>query len=333
MINKRSIFLFGFILVLAASAGAEVVDRIIAVVGDEAITERELDLAYDNDLLGVMAPDPVTGEKRAEVSHEEYLDLLIEKKVIEQEVKRQGIKVDTFEVEKAIDRKQETLGLDDEEFARALASQGISLDSYREQVKEQLITYRLISQEVRGEIEVTDEEVISFYNQHPDLFVEPDKFTLRHIFIAFKPEDDPAGAGAAAELEQIRQKILLGADFAEMALLYSQSPTAPQGGDLGEFTLAELLPEFKDKVKGLGEGQMTPVFIQGNGAHLILVEKITKGGPKDLEDVRKTITDVLYQRETMERYDLWLNRLKARAHIENRLRDPLPGPEISEKDK
>ena len=300
---------------------AEIVDRIVAVVGKEVITERELDRAYSSDDLGLMRPHPLTGATPEALTRDEYLEYMIERLVVEQEVKRQGIRVDALEVERAIDRKRESLGLTEDEFFRALAMQGMSMDEYREQVKDQLITFRLVSQEVRGEIEVTEEEIRTYYLQHPEQFVEEDKLYLRHIFIPI-----PADGGVLAEqrvvnqLETVKIDIKQGASFEEMAKQWSKSPTASSGGKLGWFTLDELLPEFREQARSLQPGQMSPVFIHGQGAHLILLEQRKKGSRIPMEEVRDKIRDIIFQQETMQRYGLWLERLKARTHIENRLK-------------
>ncbi|HUT54582.1 MAG TPA: peptidylprolyl isomerase [bacterium] len=314
--------LVGLALILCA----EVVDRIVAVVGDVVITEQELNTVYATDELGLMTPDPLSGESARKLTREQYLDEMVKHKVIEQEVKKQGIHVDALEVEKAIDRKRESLGLSEQDFERALLLQGITMDQYRNEVKDQLITFRLISQEVRSEIEVTDEEIQSYYTQHPERFTEKDTLHLRHIFIPFISYGSTAEAGAVKRLTGVRAQIAAGADFQEMARKYSKSPTASSGGDLGWFVITELLPEFRDQVSKLQPGEMSPVFVQGKGAHLILLEETKKGQLVPLDKVKDQIHDIIFQQEAMERYDLWLERLKARTYIENRLANPGVSP-------
>lgn len=316
-------------LALLFFLSAEVVDRIVAVVGNEVITEQELNRAYNTDELGLMRPDPLSGESALVLTKEQYLDEMIKHKVIEQEVKRQGIHVDTLEVEKAIDRKRDGLGLSPEDFQKALLMQGMTMDQYREQVKDQLITYRLISQEVRGEIEITDEQVKAYYLQHPEKFMEKDKLHLFHIFIPLAADGTTGEAVAQKQLEKIRADIAAGQNFQEMAEKYSKSPTAPSGGDLGWFVISELLPDFREQVAKLKPGEMSPVFVQGKGAHLILLAEIKKGELVPLDKVKDQIHDVLYQQAAMERYDIWLTRLKGRTYIENRLKPAGPSPYLN----
>jgi len=353
---RLALYFISVVVAVALMARAEVVDRIVAVVGSGVITQSELDRAYNVDSLRLKEPDPITGASYSDIGREDYLDKMIERKVIEQEVRRQGINVGALEVEKAIDRKRESLGISPEEFAEELSKQGISMDDYRAAVKDQLITFRLIGQEVRGEVEVTDQEILNYYNQHLAQFMEKDRLRLSHIFIPFplpepepveddkdkkdkkgeKKEDKPLTKEELEErtiekLKDIRKRIEAGAVFEEMAKEHSKTPTADKGGDLGWFTRDELLPVFRTKIEDLEEGRMCEVFVHGGGAHLILLKEFKQGGMKPLDQVKDQIRDVLFQNEAMERYDLWLDRLKARTHIENRLKKKPPDEKKSDK--
>jgi peptidyl-prolyl cis-trans isomerase SurA len=305
---------------LSAVVSAEVVDRVVAVVGDEVITELELNQAYTTDSLGLMQSGPLAGGTSAALTREDYLDRMIEKKVIDLEVKRQGISVDALEVEQAIDRKRESLNLTPEQFERALKREGLTMEVYRKQVKDQLITYRLISREVKGEIEISEDEIQAFYKQHPEQFMNRNSYHLYHIFLAFPEKSGPQGeADTVAKMEQIRKSISDGADFEDMARKYSMSPTASKGGDLGWFALSELLPAFQEQTQLLGLGEMSPVFVHEAGAHLLLLKDIKGGDQLQYDQVKDQIRDVLFQKKALERYDLWLKRLKAKTYIENRL--------------
>lgn len=326
----RRTFAQGFLLGLLVSPvfAGEVVDRIVAVIGNEIITLRELDYAYYTDALALMHGDPLF-ESEEQISKEEYLDRMIDVQVIEQEVRRQGITVDALEIERTIDRKRESLGMTEDEFKEELSKQGITMAMYREQVRRQIIIYRLLSYEVRGEIEVTEEEIQAYYNQHPELFVNPDEYLLRMIFIPAPLSAGTAGLEEAKEkMEQIRREIEGGKDFAEMARQWSRHITAANGGLLAWGPLDYERP-IRDEILPLSVGQMTPVIVLTSepakrGAYLFLVVEIKKREREPLEKVRETIHDILFQEKAMERYRLWLERLKAKTHIENRLRNPLP---------
>ena len=168
----------------------------------------------------------------------------------------------------------------------------------------------------------TEEEIAAFYRQRPELFTRKDQVKVRHMMVGLVVGDAESEAKARAKMEAARAEVAAGASFSDVAARVSMAPTAASGGDLGWFAIDELMPEFQDQVKGLAVGQMSPVFVQGPGVHLILLEDSKKGELRPLAEVHDPIRDLLFQQEAMERYDLWLERLKARTHIENRLASP-----------
>ncbi len=322
MVRIAARAVLGLFLMLVCQA--EVIDRVVAVVGDDVITERELDRAMKEDLLALSADEDALPGPSDTLSREEYLDRMIDRMVIEQEVRKQGISVDPLEIERAIDRKRESLDLTEDEFQRALSMQGITMDEYREQIRLQLVTFRLISREVREEIRIEDSEIENYYRQHRETFKSKDQYRLSHIYLPFPEDGDSADrARVAAELESIRSKIDDEADFAKMAKNRSRTPTASQGGDLGWFTIDELLPQFRSRARGLAEGGMSEVFVFGQGAHLIMLTEVKQGELVELAAVSDRVRQILYQRETMERYDIWLERLKSRTYVEKRLSPPI----------
>jgi len=326
-VNRARLCRGALLMVLGVFLLAPVVDRIVAVVGDEIITERELNEAYNRDALNLMSGDTLMASSRQKLDKAEYLDRMIENKLIQQEIKRQGIEVEDMDVDRALERKRKALGLSEEEFQKALAGQGIDTEQYRNAIREQLTTYRLISREVRGEIEITEREIEAYYNQHPQQFVGDDSYHIYFIFLRFPSfEKEKGKEQAIAEMERIRSKIDSVEDFQGMAKTHSQASSASRGGNIGYFTLDEMLPIFRENVKGLSPGEMSPVFYDDSGVYLIYLADIKKGKQKPLEKVRERISSILYQQESMERYDIWLKRLKARTYTENRLKKETPAP-------
>ncbi len=315
------------LMVIGVFLLAPVVDRIVAVVGDEIITERELNEAYNRDALDLMSGDTLMASSQQKLDKSEYLDRMIENKLIQKEIKRQGIDIEDMDVDRALERKRKALGLSEEEFRNALAGQGIDMEQYRNAIREQLTTYRLISQEVRGEIEITEREIEAYYNQRPQQFMGEDTYHIYFIFLRFPSSEREKGKQEAlSEMERIRSKIDSLEDFQEMARQYSHASSASRGGNIGYFKIDEMLPLFKKNVKDLKSDEMSSLFYDDSGVYLIYLADIKKGEQKPLEEVRERISSILYQQESMERYDIWLKRLKARTYTENRLKKEEPSP-------
>ncbi len=299
---------------LARPLSAEIIDRVAAVVNDEVITLYELEQAHIEISAELAAKKGTPPILKAEL-----LDKLVNQKLVEQEVERQGIKITELELKKSVDGQQERLGLNDEQFEVALSNEGLTLDKYREQLRQQMIMVRLVGQEVRSEVKVTQQEVESYYSHHLAEFRSPPQLHLRHIFLPYPTgADDKERERVRLQLNSIRRQILAGADFARMARKYSRGPSATQGGDLGWFEEGQLLDAFQKQIDDLEPGQVSSVFEETPGYHLLLLEEVKPGEQLSLEQVKDGIRELLYQQKVMERYELWMERLRAQSHIEVR---------------
>jgi len=301
----KRIILTAILLAVAFFSGAEIVDRIVAVVGDEVITLSELERAWKNDELGIMRASKKLSER-------EYLERMIERKLIEQEVKRQGVSVSAQEVAQAIERKRQQMGLSSEEFRNLLRAQGISMEEYRKQVKDNLVLAKLVAKEIRSELEVTDEEIKAYYHQHKEQFRTPERVHLFHIVV--RKQDK-----GKEKIEKIVCEYKKGADFSELARKYSEGEEAKQGGDLGWVVLAQLKPEVREIVKELELGELSPVYEDEVGYHLFLVVGREKSTQIPLDKVKDQIREILYHQHFEKQYQIWLERLKAKTYIDIRL--------------
>ncbi len=316
-------------LLLAATAAllaAPVADRIVAVVGDEIITERELEKAYNRDSLHLMKGDTTDGSSE-KLTKAEYLARMIEQKLIEQEVKRQGIEIEDMDVDRTIERRRKELGFTEEEFRRALSMQGIEMEHYREAIRKQLTTNRLIRKEVKGEIEISDREIEAYYNQHPERFMGEDSYHIYLIFLRFGSSGDKLSRQEKIEeMKRIRSEIDSLSSFQDMARKHSDAPNASNGGDIGYMLLEEMAKVIRKHVKGLSPREMSPVFYDDSAVYLVYLADVKKGKRKPLSEVSDRIRRTLYHRQSMERYQIWFERLKARTYTENRLKKENPSP-------
>jgi len=306
MKETLKIFLIVCICTAGSALKAEVVDKIAAVVGDQAITLNELDLAYKNDELGLFA------EGGAKISKREYLDKMIERLVVQQEIKRQGVTVSAQEIEQAIDKKRAQLGLDPGDFVRALKQQGITLDSYREQTRQSLVLAKLVSKEVKSSMEITDQEIATYYDQHKDQFLSQEKVHLYHIIIR-------EGKDASKNIKTIQEQFAQGAPFPDLARKYSEGEEAQKGGDLGWVDTEQLKVEVRVMIGKLKIGEISPVYKDEVGYHLFWVQGMEKGVPLSLEQSKDSIRQIIYQKQFSEQYQIWMERLKAKTYVDIRL--------------
>jgi len=338
------IFLVGFSLGIVKS---EIVDRIVAVVGSEVITQSELERAYKLDELGVIGLG-VGGE----LSKREYLEKMVEKKLITQEVRKQGTTVSSEEIEKEIERKRRSLGLTQEGLEAELKRQGLSMEKYREMVRDNLAMGKLISKEVQG-VEITDQEIQSYYQLHQEQFHNPFRVHLYQIVIKEGPE-------AKARIKQVKEKFKAGVKFSELVKIFS-AVGKEEEGDLGWMVLGSLKPELREVISEMELGGLSQVYKDGAGYHIFWLSgwecwvnipgeeeagvmetrvaqsvsglrceiknrSIMVEGKELLVPVEDCVLDVggmirnyLYQKQMEERYQVWIEKLKAKSYIEIRL--------------
>ncbi len=301
---RPKIILICFYIWLSAlvSAGAEVIDRIAAVVNDEVITLSEVDEAalplYRKYLQGVT--DPLEEEKLVRRIRKEVLERLIEEKLIEQEVRKYKIRVSEEEVEAFLRDVMARMG-GEAAFRRFLEGQGLSLKEYRERVRDQLRKMKLIQGSVQARIVITEEEVQRYYREHY-LSRENQVYHLAAIVTSDKDR-----------IEQAWQALKKGADFKEVARKYSEIPGS--GDDLGRFRLEELAPETRKVLAKVRPGEITPPVASGGRWYIFRVLAVETRPVKPLKEVEEEIRQKLYQEALDEYFRKWLKELKERAFI------------------
>ena len=252
---------------LAAAAPAQqMLDRIIAVVDKEIITESEL-----NDRVSLLAMqnrlDPSSPELKRQV-----LDGMVTEKLILAQARIDSIEVTDAEVTQALDQQIQNFIRQVGSEARVEQMYGKSVNrirvEYRDEVRQQLLVQK-VRQQREAKLDVTRREIEEFYEAYRDSLPEvPEEFTLRHIFMIPKP-DSSIEAATREKLQTILDSIKTGGDFADFARRYSTDGTAAGGGDLGWAKRGDYVREFETAVFGLQEGQMSGVIKTQYGYHIV----------------------------------------------------------------
>jgi peptidyl-prolyl cis-trans isomerase SurA len=315
------LFLIITLLLLAAPVAlhAEVIDRIAAVVNDEPITNLEVDRE-----LSAIRKEAEKNPSLAGMGQEEQRQLalgrVVDKKLVEQKIRELEIKVGEEEVRQAIEDVKKQNNLSQDALIGALASQGLSFDQYKAQLKEQLERLRLVSQEVRSKIQVGDKDVQEYYDANAARFSTDEKFHARHIF--FKLGKNPTSREIKDAMNRamtVMLEVKSGGDFVALAKKYSDDPNAAtDGGDLGTFRKGDMLPEIEDTVIKMKPGEVSELVITASGFHIIKLEEIIPGTVRPLAEVKGEIEELLYRKKSEERFNQWVSELKKNASIDIR---------------
>ena len=300
------------LVVLASPAGAgELVDRVMAVVNDDVILLSELEVAI-KPYVERIANAGYAPEKEREMKfkiREEILSQLIDRMLTDQEVRRLGLTVEPVEVDKAIERVKQANFFTDEMLREAMASQGYTLDEYRENVRQQILRSKLVNREIKARTVITAEDAKDYYESHPAEFGDQRRYHLRNILLS--PDTPDLTARQARILDALAE----GTPFAEVAKRYSQAAQAAAGGDLGQFPLDRLSPQIRAAIQPLAEGQYTGWLNTEQGVQLFYLDKIVQAGGKSFEEVKVQIEDTLYRQFVDDKFRSWLDGLRQRSYI------------------
>jgi len=296
-----------------------VVSRIIAVVNDEIITSWELEQALQPIVREAEKKEPLTDANRKAL-RDNVLNGLIDKKLADQKIKELNIKVSDEELRQSIEdiKKQNNIKTQ-EAFVAVLAAQGLTFEQYKSQMRDQLERLRLVSQEVRSKIQVSEQEMMDYYWANKSLYIEDESFRARHIFIKIpKKATEQELDTLNARVESIGKEVQGGADFAALAAKYTEDATAKEGGSLGTFKKSDMQGEFVQVLDRLKPGEVSGVIRTPTGFHIIKLEERIPGRIKSFDEVKPEIEDRLYKKKSEERFNQWLTELKKDASIEIR---------------
>jgi peptidyl-prolyl cis-trans isomerase SurA len=307
---------FGFTLASRAES-AEVVDRIVAVVNDDIITLFELNLSFKPyaDKIRERGYPLDQESKMLFKTWEDILNQLIEQKITDQEIKRFKISISEKEIDQTIERIKEANYYTEEDLRAALARDGLTMEEYRKQVKEQILRKRLVNIKVTSKIVITEEDIKSYYETHKDKYGGENKYHLRNIIMKVSSlVDEKEKLEIKARMDEVYAKLEAGQSFETMAMNYSES-LASEGGDLGLFGLSELSLQLQKAIKGMKAGEFTPVLYTDQGYQILFVQEVVNTSGKPLEEVSPEIERTLFDDIVDNNFQSWLEDLRKQSHI------------------
>ena len=305
-------------LSFSAADAAEMVDRIVAVVNGDIIVLSELRQISRNYLDRMSDQFKVAGgEEQLREAEKRILDQLIDEKLVNQEADRLAITFSEREVDMGVKDMQNRNGLNDAQFAAALAEEGLTMPKYREQLKSQMKKVRVIDQEIKSRIQVSKEEVDAYYEKHADDFNAEPEVRIQQIRLIIPPESSAGEVSRIqAQAESILAKIKGGEDFTSLVGLYSQDPTAQAGGDMGTFKRGELLPAIDEYAFSMKPGEVSPVIRTEGGFHIVKVLARREPAALSEEERRAEVKDVIFSEKAEEDFKVWIAKLRKKAYIE-----------------
>jgi len=312
------LFLFFFFLLNPYLLNAAILlDRVVALVNKEVITWSELYQLMEKESSDELKA--LDEEKRMEIfkkSENAFLEKLIDIRLQIQEAKRLGIEASPEEVDEAIENIKKKYSLSTEELQDSLDQEGLTFEEYKKRLSEQIMMSKLVNQQVRSKIIVSDEEVNDYFNKVENTIISQESYKLRQIFFNM-PENDDMKKDVEERASYIIEKINEGEDFSRLAQEYSEDPSAKLGGDLGYIQKKFLTKEFIDVLSDMEIGDSSMPFWTQQGLHIVKLEDKTSAQTD--EGSKKNIKGKLLEEKFLKTYESWIKSLRDGAHIVIRL--------------
>jgi peptidyl-prolyl cis-trans isomerase SurA len=302
----------------AFAAEAAVIDRIVAVVNEDIISQYDIETLYrplaENIKTQRMPPEM---EKQAlERLRGEILENLIETKLTDQEIKRYSITVKDEEIDNYIRQIKEKRSLSDQGLQNMLASQGMTMEEYRKEIKAQIQRSRLVNREVKSKVVITAEEIKTYYERNRATYGGGKKYHLWNLLVKLPRNPSPSEKqNAEAILKEAQEEIKKGRSFQDLTRIATNESRGVMGSDLGFFRAEELTPQLRDAVKAMKPGDVSPMVETEFGYQLIYVEEIQDSPARPMAEVEAEIQDVLYREYVEDRFRSWLSELRQRSAI------------------
>ncbi len=256
-------------------------DRIIAVVDQDVITEKELQEKI-NSVISNLKNQKIEIPSES-VLRKQVIERLIANSVQIQLALQTGLKISDAQVDKTIERISEKNKLNVVDFKKTLEKDGTNFYKFREEIRNEITIAQLKEREVDSKIVITDGEIDNFLNAQSKEI--QDEFEVAHILIRV-PED-----ASPEKLEKLKNKaeeaskqILSGKNFTQVSAAFSETPNALEGGSLGWKKASDLPTLFVDALKKIEVGTLTPILRSPNGFHILkLINKKGSSGPLIVE--------------------------------------------------
>jgi peptidyl-prolyl cis-trans isomerase C len=277
---------------------------VAAEVNGEPISLDELNRRFLPVKLQYSQGLPPQVEKNLPRMQQEFLQKLIDKKLLLQEAKKHALKVTEAELQDYINQIS-GLTQNQQDNQDQPESTGDKEENLSQKLEEELLIKKLIRQEVSDNIIVPEEEAQAYYQSHPEEFDLPERVRIRQIVV----ETD-------WEADEIRDKIMHGESFAKLAEATSLSPDGANGGDLGYFSRGHMPPEFDKVAFSLHDKEISRVFKSSYGYHIFQLEDKQEAKKISYAEAREKIIHQLKIQKQDKELANWLIHLRKKNHIQ-----------------
>jgi peptidyl-prolyl cis-trans isomerase SurA len=297
-----------------------VVEEIIARVNNEIITRTDYQKSLAQteeetrqDCQGKCTPEQLQNE--LEARKKTALRDLIDQSLLAQRGKDLGISVDT-EVVKQLDQiriQNKLAGMD--ELEKAVTSQGLNWEDFKNNIRNRILTQKVVSQEVGSHISIGESDARKFYEEHQSEFVRPEQVALREIIVNSEGKKDTELPDLRKKADTALKRVKDGEEFGEIAKRLSDGTTKEQGGYIGTFKRGELAKQLEEVVFKMKRNELTDVIETKQGYLIFQVLEHYDEGQQSFEKVKNEIMDKLYNEKLEPSVREYLKTLREQSYV------------------
>ncbi|HTV65102.1 MAG TPA: peptidylprolyl isomerase [Bryocella sp.] len=336
---KKTALVFAVVLVAApfvpaqtqAASSDTVVEEIVARVNNSIITRADMRKARQELYAEAQQQTTPGAEQQAKENEPNLLRDLIDQQLLLSKAQELGITADTDLVKKLDDLRKQMHADSMEDLEKAAEAQGVSFEDFKQNLKNNILTQKVIGQEVGGHITVTSADIQQYYDQHKTEMERPEQVRLSEILVSTQPNAVKNDKGenalpdattpeqvdqAKAKADQIYQMLQKGGNFDDLAKKYSNGPTSGIGGDLEYFKRGTMSKELESKVFAMDAGQYTEPIRTNQGFVILKVTEHQKSGVPALKDVENQIQEQIYLAKLQPALRDYLTKLREDAYID-----------------
>jgi len=295
-------------------------DEIVCKANGDIITRTDLEKDRKNLENDLRTRAGLNGVRLQEEVKKRMSDLLrnrIDQLLLVAKAKELDIKVDT-DLNKRMGDLYRRYGMAAPEKFQDYVKQetGMSYEDYKAQEKNQMLTQRVIGEEVSRKIQFKREDQEAYYNDHKDEFIREERVFLREILISTAGKDAAGIAAAEKKAKDVAARAKQGQKFPELAQLNSDDPTAQDGGALDPYKKEEMRPEIANAVWDKEKGYVTDPINVGNAFIVLKVDDHPKAGLAGFEEVQPEVQNKLYEPRFEPAYRAYLTKLREASFLE-----------------
>jgi peptidyl-prolyl cis-trans isomerase SurA len=303
-----------------SAEGGKVVEEIVARVNNEVITRSEFEHSKvtaeedaKTDCANRCTPEQL--KTLTEDRQKNALRDLIDQSLLVQRAKDMGISVEPDVIKQLDQIRIENKLQSMEALEQAVSGEGLNWEDFKNNIRNGLLTKKVISSEVGSHINISKDEIQKYYDEHKAEFMRPEQVALRSIEVNTAGKDEAEVAELRKKADTARKRIMDGEDFGEIAKRYSDGSTAKQGGYLGEYKRGELSKELEDTVFKMKRNDLTEVMETKQGFLIMQVLEHYDEGEQSLPKVENEIEGKLYNQRLEPALREYLKTLREESYV------------------